>query len=566
MPTALLLLGVGLALAQQSGEIVSDISDTKNLGVGGGWGKAFPADGGSWWLLASGEHEYRLFELDEDLVASPAIKGLTGEIHPCVDHAMSACDDGTYLHVCSGNVESYDDSAYYFVYDSDFEVLESGVITERDTDFRYNDAPVLCAGDLRGTVFHPYVEGWSPFVTLDGGVVLDDPPFEVNPVPPIAGNALILEPETGTVLRFASAWEENTLIVDRLEPWVDQPLERVEVEVLSPGYEVYWPQSVARVEDVYLVVHVAREAAAEFDVDFGNMYLAVLDLQLNLLEHHQLTFDEPEDGGGMRPFVAVQDDIALVVYESNANPHAVSVTLDIEAILTGNRAPIAVASGPPKAVVTEYVLLYGRDSWDPNDDPLTFSWEVLAAPEGSELAGENTPDSDSDVLLLRPDVVGTYTLALEVSDGVEVDVAEASIEILEEAVTGLSGFGAPVAMAESVQRAVVNQDVRLDGSLSWDPDGDEITAAWAVLVAPEGSRLRTDDLVGADRFVATFQPDVPGDYELLLVVDDGWLLGADSIVVSVLGEYLGCASSRRSHGSSVLVVLVLAGLVSRRRP
>ncbi len=566
MLTVLLTAGsLGLALAAD-GEpsVVIRVGDPVDLQTGGGWGKAFPQGDGTWWLLSAGDHDYNLFEVQADLSSGPHLRGLTDEIYPCIDHAMAACPDGTYLHVCSGNVEEKDDSGYYFHYDADFEVVDHGVIAERDTDYRYNDAPVLCSEPLRGTVFHPHIESWSPFVTLDGGVSIEDPPFEVNPVPPIPGNALIYEEASDSVLRFGAEFADNTLTIDRFTLGVAQPLERVELEVLEDNWEVYWPQSVLRIGDLYFLAHMAREQDLGWSEDLGNVYLLVLDERFNIVEHHQLTFYEVADIGAMRPFIAVQDDVMILVYDYLIRPFGLNIALDLDQIENGNRVPIARAGPGTGAVVSEPALLDGRASWDPNGDPLTFAWSVTGVPEGSAVTTADLSGGDGELALLFPDVAGDYTLVLTVSDGTESDTDETTVSANDAVDGALSSDGAPVAVALGPDRGVTGAAVALDGSQSSDPDGHSLSARWRFMAVPRGSAVTDADLADAGALSTSFAPDLKGNYELMLMVTDGKRSAVDTVKVKVLGPYLGCASSNRGSAGGLALLCLLLGLLTRR--
>jgi len=79
---------------------------------------------------------------------------------------------------------------------------------------------------------------------------------------------------------------------------------------------------------------------------------------------------------------------------------------------SGNRIPIANA-GPDQAVGTSVVTLDGSASFDPEGNPLTFSWVFSSVPDGSGAtlsnAGTNSPTFTADV-------VGSYVVSLTVSD------------------------------------------------------------------------------------------------------------------------------------------------------
>ena len=58
----------------------------------------------------------------------------------------------------------------------------------------------------------------------------------------------------------------------------------------------------------------------------------------------------------------------------------------------------------------------------------------------------------------------------------------------------------------------------LDGTASFDPDGDDLTFSWSILSAPAGS---TVSIVGTGEATASLTPDVEGVYVVELEVSDG---------------------------------------------
>jgi len=75
------------------------------------------------------------------------------------------------------------------------------------------------------------------------------------------------------------------------------------------------------------------------------------------------------------------------------------------------------------------------------------------------------------------------------------------------------------------------EQVQLDGSGSSDPEGDPLTYAWTLASRPAGSNSL---LVDANTVNPTFVPDVAGQYELQLVVDDGQPVKAPSSASTTL--------------------------------
>lgn len=77
---------------------------------------------------------------------------------------------------------------------------------------------------------------------------------------------------------------------------------------------------------------------------------------------------------------------------------------------------------------------------------------------------------------------------------------------------------APVADAGADQTVTAGDTVNLDGSASFDDDGDTLSYSWAFVSVPEGSEA---SLTNADTAGATFTADLAGEYVVELVVNDG---------------------------------------------
>ncbi len=333
--------------------------------------------------------------------------------------------------------------------------------------------------------------------------------------------------------------------------------------MLDDGWEVYWPQSVQRVGDLYFLAHMARERDLGWSEDLGNVYLLVLDERFNIVEHHQLTHYEVADVGAMRPFIAVQGDVMILVYDYLIRPHGLNIVLDLEAIESGNRVPIADAGKDTSVVATEPSLLDGRGSWDPNDDPLTYAWAVVSVPDGSALTTADVRSADGELALFTPDLVGDYVFSLTVSDGQEQDSSETTVSAREAVAEALLADRPPVAVAAGPSRGFTGTRLQLDATGSSDPDGDALTVAWRFLAVPDGSSVRDTALDDPVAQETGFTPDAEGDYELLLVVSDGKLTSVDTLVVPVIGPYLGC-SARPGPALTPWALALVLGLTRRR--
>ncbi len=88
---------------------------------------------------------------------------------------------------------------------------------------------------------------------------------------------------------------------------------------------------------------------------------------------------------------------------------------------------------------------------------------------------------------------------------------------VEESVTVLNN-ALPIANAGEDLHAVVDIPIFLDGSDSYDPEHKRLTFEWRLQSAPPGSRV---DLVTPTSPNPSFIPDVAGDYQFELIVNDG---------------------------------------------
>ncbi|MGB9600163.1 MAG: PKD domain-containing protein [Myxococcota bacterium] len=92
----------------------------------------------------------------------------------------------------------------------------------------------------------------------------------------------------------------------------------------------------------------------------------------------------------------------------------------------------------------------------------------------------------------------------------------------------------PVAFAGFDRTVIVSlsqEEVELDGTGSYDPDSDILNYRWRVESVPDNSKVATSNINNYDRPIASFIPDVAGDYVFSLTVDDGIFSSQKDIVV-----------------------------------
>ena len=179
----------------------------------------------------------------------------------------------------------------------------------------------------------------------------------------------------------------------------------------------------------------------------------------------------------------------------------------------GQAFPIAAVSSGGNTPVNRLALLDGSSSHDNNSPALSLSyaWTVLSAPAGSTLTNASINLANAAVAAFRPDVLGAYTLRLTVSNTAGSSIALVNYTAVD---------APPVAIPPSDFNAVVGAYVHLNGSNSYDPDGQPISYAWTLVSAPAGSAIANTSVYNSQTPNAFFQPDVAGVYQFQLIVTD----------------------------------------------
>jgi hypothetical protein len=190
-----------------------------------------------------------------------------------------------------------------------------------------------------------------------------------------------------------------------------------------------------------------------------------------------------------------------------------------------NLAPVADAGADQTVNVGNLAILDGTGSYDPDENyPLTYEWQIISTPIGST-AISSASDSSESTFSFTVDLPGEYTIQIVVTDS----LGTASEPYLVLVSTSNS---MPVADAGPDQ-ALANEGitVQLDGSQSFDPDGDPITYAWSITSKPPFSSAALNDPTAVN---PTFVADSLGTYVIELIVTDNQGLDSfpDEVMVS----------------------------------
>lgn len=193
-----------------------------------------------------------------------------------------------------------------------------------------------------------------------------------------------------------------------------------------------------------------------------------------------------------------------------------------EAPVPENAVPVADAGREQHVITGDLVRLDGAKSRDADKDPLTFSWTIVTAPDGS-----NTQLSESTTShpKFTPSQDGEYVFELVVSDG-KTESTPSSVTVV-----AATGNVRPVAHAGSDRNVQTGAVVNLDGASSTDANPNDIlTFQWTITAAPAGSSAQLSEGTTSH---PTFTPDQAGVYIIELIVNDGQLSStADEVTIT----------------------------------
>jgi hypothetical protein len=190
---------------------------------------------------------------------------------------------------------------------------------------------------------------------------------------------------------------------------------------------------------------------------------------------------------------------------------------------TDNFAPLALLDYDRRVSVGATVELDGRKSVDPNGDLLLYTWTLAEKPAGS---GAMIAE-DGATAQLEIDLGGTYAVEMSVSDGRLSDGDRAVLT---------TSTRRPIALVGPDVRVPVGTPVRLDGTASWDPDGDRLTYRWILVQFPSNTTAFLSDPTSPQ---PVFTPDLEGRFTFDLTVSDGFEESDDAARTSILAGSIG---------------------------
>lgn len=254
-----------------------------------------------------------------------------------------------------------------------------------------------------------------------------------------------------------------------------------------------------------------------------------LSFSWSLVSGPEGSLTQLSDPAAVMPTVTPDDygvyTYALIVDDGTESSEADYVVIDTSSSRSDNQAPVANAGDDQSAYPGEFVTLDGSASADPDGDDITYSWSLLSRPEGSEAA---LSAADLVTPMLQLDEPGSYVVQLLVNDGVLSSEPDTVVITTENA--------RPIANAgQAIETSTEVSEVVLDGSASYDPDGDSLSYSWSFVSQPEGVNV---DFVDATVVKPQFPVSVgaAGIYVAQLIVSDGELSSEPSTVTIDIKE------------------------------
>ncbi|MEC7276660.1 MAG: RHS repeat-associated core domain-containing protein [Bdellovibrionota bacterium] len=196
----------------------------------------------------------------------------------------------------------------------------------------------------------------------------------------------------------------------------------------------------------------------------------------------------------------------LIVLDGQKSSRPKTFTVEVK-----NKLPEIVFADISNIVQTgSQITLDASASFDPDNDPLSYSWEIISKPQNSTL---ELISNTLSAIPLTPDVSGEYLVELTLSDG------ESSVK---EAIAFVANL-APIAQYSMSMTNIVGKSFNLDGKISSDPDGDSLDYFWEIISKPEGSTAVIAQPSLANQSILA---DLEGDYVVSLIVTDGFFESA----------------------------------------
>jgi len=217
---------------------------------------------------------------------------------------------------------------------------------------------------------------------------------------------------------------------------------------------------------------------------------------------------------------------------------------------TAGAAPPTANAGPNQNVnLGDLVTLNSSGSTDPNGLALTREWS-LQLPVGCAGIVLGNPAAVGPTF--PANCVGNFLATLVVRNSLNIASAPATVTISTNAVAPTANAGAN----QAIQLTQSPQLVMLNGSGSTSPGNLPLTYAWTLLESPLNS---TAALSNASAIQPTFQADRIGLYRFQLIVNNGFLNSAPSVVEVSTSNVAPTANAGPNQSATINSLIQLNG-------
>ena len=327
-----LLFALPVALSQ---EYIVSAGEPVELRVAGTWTRVIHT-GDQWKVAFATNGSFWLQDLTQQTEGDPTSWALTGDRldlqdrKDTKDHAILRCPDGTYLHIASANVIEQNDSAYAWRYDENFSIIASTTLAEGDTTRNHNDMVMVCSRLGTGVAFPTREARTNTFFPLDDALNIGDT-FPLEDAPLAEGGAMLVDRDQDLLYHTGTDTFQQQLVIRTYDAnW--QSVNYQTLDVIDAPMRPFWPQRLLQVGDKFLLAFVARnDEGGTGDGGEGNIYVAVLDVDFQLLERHQITTYADNAGKAMRPWLERYGTQVLVSFDAETEHTVAELTIDAAA-------------------------------------------------------------------------------------------------------------------------------------------------------------------------------------------------------------------------------------------
>ena len=320
---------------------IHSISEEIDLQMGGTW--SIPMhDGYQWWFAMGQGSDLLIAPLFEDLwyVDMAQVQNLSN-VGILNDHSFRQCSDGSYLHLSGGEENGPN---YIFRYSEHFSLLSQGVFEQGSPPHATNDVPAICGDTFDGFGIAEAQGRRDFFNDVDNSATVTEQ-IEIPNSPRMTGAGLL---EVNEQLIVAGMDPGPGITISVYDPDFEE-VARHEIQPFSEEILHYWPSRIERVQDYYIVATMGRDPTAGFTMDTGDIYLIVLDEDFQVQEWHQLSFNDPAQGGGMRPWFDIYEDQLVIGYDKINSLYLFTATLNVDQFTN----PEDIEETPSEPTVTD---------------------------------------------------------------------------------------------------------------------------------------------------------------------------------------------------------------------